>query len=319
MYRIGIIDLDTSHSPYYTACLNRLADFKVTAVFEGGDVRPPGFLENFVQEHGITQVCASVDEMVEVVDAAMVLGQNWDRHLERARPFIEAGKPVYIDKPIVGRLRDVEELAALAEGGAPIMGGSSMRYAQPLLDLRARRHELGPILSAYASGPGDFLNYGCHIAEMVAGFFGRGAGAVSYIGGQGSDLLLLEQRHGPPVVMQFCGGINHHDNHLFLAITTQRGVQAIQPAAGWDVSAALIQRFAEFVRTGQPTTPLTDSLETIKVCLAAAEAKVRGGRVRLDEIPASAGFDGYAYTADYAAGGGYEGTGLATARARYSS
>jgi hypothetical protein len=154
---------------------------------------------------------------------------------------------------------------------------------------------------------------------MVAGFFGRGAEAVTYLGGQGSDLLLLEQRDGPPVVMQFCGGINHHNNHLFLAITTQLGVQAIQPAAGWDISAALIERFAEFVRTGQPATPLADSLETVKVCLAAAEAKKRGGRVRLDDIPADAAFDGDVYTADYAAGGGYEGTGLATARAKYTS
>jgi predicted dehydrogenase len=44
------------------------------------------------------------------VDAVILHGAEWDRHVERATPFIEAGKPVLIDKPIVGKLRDAHRL-----------------------------------------------------------------------------------------------------------------------------------------------------------------------------------------------------------------
>lgn len=319
MIRIGIVDLDTSHSSYYTACINRLDDLRVTAVWDGGAVRPAGYMQDFAREHGIAQICTTLAEMAPLVDAAMLLGQNWDLHLERARPFLEAGKPVYVDKPIVGRWRDAVALLDLAaRTGTPIMGGSSLRYARELVELREQLPQLGPIISAFASGPGDFLNYGTHIVDMVGGFFGPGAEAVSYIGGGSSHLMLLERHGGPPVILQFSGGLNHHDNACYLSITTERGIRAIQPQAGWGISEILVGKFAQFVRTGIPATPFADSLETVKVILAAAEARHTGRRIPLDAIPIDASFDGAAFTADYARGGGYEGTGL-SARSRYSS
>jgi predicted dehydrogenase len=315
MNRIGIVDLDTSHAGYYATCINRTNDLRVTAVWDGGAVRSPDFAESFAREHNVDKVCTTLAELVAAVDAGMVLGQDWDLHVQRARPFLEAGKPVYIDKPIVGRWRDAMELMTLVKRtGTPAMGGSSLRYAKEVVELRERQGELGRILSAFASGPGDFFNYGCHIVEMARGFFGLSGEAVSFVGGDGSDLLVLEQRGGPPAVLQFSAGPNHPDNAFFFALTTERDVHVIRPKAGWEMSERLVDKFAHFVRTGKPATTLAESLETIKVCLAAAEARRIEQRVVLDNVPPNAGFDGHKFTADYASGGGYDGTGLLDAR-----
>src|SRR5437867_1141157 len=119
--------------------INRTADLKVTAVWDGGEVHPSGYAERFAREHGVNGVCATLEELVASVDAGMVLGQNWDLHVERARPFLEAGKPVFIDKPVVGSVADAETPLALeARTGTPVMGGSALRYAEDVAAVRGR-------------------------------------------------------------------------------------------------------------------------------------------------------------------------------------
>jgi predicted dehydrogenase len=318
MIRIGMVDLDHSHPVYFLPILHRSADLRVTAVWDGGAVQPAGFAQSFAQEYGVEKVCGSLEELVASVDVGMLLGQDWDLHLERARPFLEAGKPVFVDKPIAGRRRDLDELLELAtRTGTPIMGGSSMRYADSIRALRAERMEFGRVYSAYACGPGDFFNYGNHVVEMVAGFFGAGAEAVSYLGGESSDLFQMEQRDGPMVVLQFSAGVNYTNNPCCLAVSTERGVRVAEPRGGWEISEALMREFVQFVRTGKAPVPLADSMEVVKVVLAAAEARRLGRRVRLDDVPPDAGFDGHAFTAMYAQGGGYKGTGLIEARSKY--
>lgn len=318
MIRIGMVDLDHSHPVYFLPILHRSEDLRVTAVWDGGAVQPAGFAKQFAQEYGVEKVCETLAELVDSVDVGMLLGQDWDLHLERARLFLAAGKPVFVDKPIAGRRRDLDALRDLAERtGTPIMGGSSMRYADPIMALKAARPELGRVYSAYACGPGDFFNYGNHLVEMVAGFFGAGVEAVSYLGDGNTDLFAMEQRAGPPVLLQFSAGVNYTNNPCFLALSTERGVRVAEPRGGWEISEALMREFAMFARTGKPPVPLADSLEVVRVVLAAAEARRLGRRVRLDEVPPDAGFDGHAFTAMYARGGGYKGTGLVEARSSY--
>ena len=106
MINIGVVDLDTSHPGAFHEILKEMDDVAVTAVCDMGDVNPPGFAEEYAEERGIETVCKSPEDMVDLVDAAMVQGCDWDRHLKRARPFLEAGKPTFIDKPTFGKLRD---------------------------------------------------------------------------------------------------------------------------------------------------------------------------------------------------------------------
>ena len=59
------------------------------------------------------------------VHIAIVHSCNWDLHVSRAAPFVAQGKAVLIDKPIAGRLRDLQQLRTWADAGVRITGGSS--------------------------------------------------------------------------------------------------------------------------------------------------------------------------------------------------
>ena len=117
MINIGLVDLDTTHPAFFASLLKGGDDLRVTAVFDGGAVQTPEYVAHFAREHGVARVCASLDELVSSVDGAIVCSQNWDLRLERVRPFLEAGKPVFIDKPMVGSLRDMDALIAKVVSG----------------------------------------------------------------------------------------------------------------------------------------------------------------------------------------------------------
>ena len=84
--------------------------------------------DEFVEKFGISDICSTPEDMIGKIDIAFIQSCNWDEHIKKALPFIKAGKPVYIDKPIVGNLKDCQYLEKLAEDGAVILGGSSLRY-----------------------------------------------------------------------------------------------------------------------------------------------------------------------------------------------
>jgi len=295
MFRIGLVDLDTSHPAAWLPLLNSYEDVKVVAVWDGGQVHPPGYAARFAAEHGVPYACESLEEMVELVDAAIIHSANWDLHVERAAPFIMAGKPTLIDKPMVGNLRDAMRLLDLvAQHGTSVMGGSSLRFAYEVAALAARREELGRVVSAFASGPGDFFNYGVHTAALMEGFFGGGVHSVSYVGSSGSELFAVEYREGPLVILE----LSAPAHSWFLQLTTEAGIitTKIDSSRLYD---ALVERFVGMLRTGQPPISLADSLEPVRVLLAAKEAQRTGERVLLEDLGPGVAFDGWAFVEEY--------------------
>lgn len=318
MIRIGLVDLDNSHPVAYTPILQRLDDVRVTAVYDHGDVQSPEFVLRFAQVNGIEHVCHSLEELVAAVDVAMLHGQNWDKHVGHARPFLEAGKPVFIDKPMVGRRRDAEALLALAERtGTPVMGGSALRFANEVAAARIDRAGWGRLYSAYLFGPGDFFNFGSHFMAVVGGFFGERVEAVTWLGQGEDDLFMVEQRGGGPLVVQLAAGTGYPQHPCYLALATDKGMQVVAPQ-GATVAEAAMRAFAQFARTRKAPVPLDNLLDDSLSLVMAAHSRHTKKRVTLSDLPPDAGFDGAAFTETFARHGGYTGTGLAHARAQFA-
>ena len=104
--KIGVVDLDTSH-PQNWIPIERELGHDVVGVWDGGSVHPPKYVRDFAAEHNIPRVYESLDELAADVDCAIVHGCDWDTHIAKSHPFIEAGKSVLVDKPIAGNLADL--------------------------------------------------------------------------------------------------------------------------------------------------------------------------------------------------------------------
>jgi len=295
--KLGMVDLCTSHPGSWIKLIHEMDDVTVAAVHDSGGVRPEGYAQQFADENGVEQVADTIEEMVGVVDGAIIHSANWDLHLPHALPFIEAQVPVLLDKPMVGNLRDLHEVQRLAaKHQTLIMGGSSIRWADDVQELAAQREEMGDIGMAWCQGRGDFFNYGIHTVEMFQGFFGAGVLAVEHVGRRGpTDVFRADYADGTPVFY----ALGALANPWFIAITGANGVYSRIVGSG-SAYQRLVERFVAAIASREPPIPLEDNLEAIKVALAAKVSRREGTICYLQDLDNDERFDGFAFAEEYA-------------------
>ena len=107
------------------------------AAYKGGSPDIPSSISR-VQEYSKTlqekygvKFYDSIEEMCKDVDAVLLESVDGRPHLAQVKPVLQAGKPVYIDKPMAASLKDVLEIFRLAqEAKVPVFSASSLRYGQ---------------------------------------------------------------------------------------------------------------------------------------------------------------------------------------------
>lgn len=180
MLEIGMVGLGSSHPETFADVFADGRDATVTAVWDSGDVRDADYVQSFCDAYG-ARVYGDLTEMATAVDAAMIEAVNWDTHVQLARPFMEAGLPTFVEKPLVGCLADLETLDTLGRD-VPLFGGSAVPF-HPDLDGYPRG---GAGRTIAAAGYNDPFYYGVHIIETVRTLIGADWRAVEALDGPGS-------------------------------------------------------------------------------------------------------------------------------------
>mgnify|MGYP005855061501 CR=1 FL=1 len=298
--RIGLVDLDTSH-PAAWVPLERELGHTVLGVWDGGSVHPAGYAERFAREHGIPHVFPTLEAMAAEVDCAILHGCDWDTRIAKARPFIEAGRALLIDKPLAGNRRDLEQLGAWVQAGARLTGGSSLRFctetrawlAQPAV-------ERGTPHTVFCGCGVDEFNYGIHAYAMLSGILGPGVRSVQHLG-QGPQRRVLirwmDGRLGIVVV-----GAAQAWLPFYAAVATERGCAQYQADTGHLYRALLEATLPSLAgEAAQPPVPFADLVEPELCALAARRSWLEGDReVLLAELAEDdPGYDGRSFAEGY--------------------
>lgn len=182
MIRIGVVNIDCSHPLAFARELNKGTRAKYTAVFNDG-FRGEDEVNAFVKNEGLEKVCHSADELAECTDVGFIQGCDWDKHIDYAMAYINRGKPVFIDKPMVGNTADCKKLIELEKNGAMILGASSARYCYEVRDfLDLDREERGEVLHIDITVGVDEFNYAIHAVEALCEMVEKKPISVKYVG-----------------------------------------------------------------------------------------------------------------------------------------
>ena len=113
--RVGMIGLDTSHVVEFTKRLNDSADknyipgARVVAALKGGspDIaeswnRVPGYTKTLREKYDV-KIVDDIGQLLKEVDVVMIESLDGRPHLAEATPVINAGKPIFVDKPVLRR------------------------------------------------------------------------------------------------------------------------------------------------------------------------------------------------------------------------
>ena len=292
--RVGMIGLDTSHVTAFAKIMNDPAqkDFvpgaRVVAAFKGGspDIessisRVEGYTKELVEKYGV-ELYPTIEELCQNVDAVMLMSVDGRPHLWQAIPVIQAGKPLYLDKPMAGSLGDVIAIFKLAKTHkVPLFSSSSLRYGRNTQAVRGGA--IGKVLSAETTSPfsvepkhPDMFWYAVHGAESLFTVMGTGCESVKRGTNAAGELVVTGTWTGGRT------GVYRQDKgYGGLA----KGGQGDMAVGAYDGYAPLVVEVVKFFKTRQVPVPAEETIEIFAFMEAADESKRRGGaEVRLSEV-----------------------------------
>lgn len=194
--KIGLIDLDTSHPEAWVPILRDLGH-EIAGVWDSGTIHPPGYGQAFAKKLAIPRVFASLEEAAEQVDLALIHGCDWDTHVEKSRPFLEASKALLVDKPVAGHEADLQRFEQWARKRARIAGGSGLRFCAEVAELRDKwKQEQATPHTVFAGCGVDTFNYGIHAYALLAAILGPDATEVQFLSEHGQRRLRICWRDG---------------------------------------------------------------------------------------------------------------------------
>ncbi|MBU0715553.1 MAG: Gfo/Idh/MocA family oxidoreductase [Verrucomicrobia bacterium] len=305
MIRIGAVNIDISHPKSFAEYLKTGNRARYVAVYNDG-FRGDDEVEAFIGKYNLEKRCRTLEELADCVDVAFVHSCNWDKHLAYAKPFIAKKKPVFIDKPIVGNIRDCKTIEKLAAAGAVILGSSSVRYAQEIVNFAGQpESERGKILNVFGTAGVDEFNYAVHVVEGIEGLVGTGAQSCAFMGRSSIDGKICET-----FFVKYANGVTATYNTFqgawqpfeFVIMTTKATYQFRVDTA--KIYAALLDRICDYMETKKNAiAPVPALTESVKIMLAGRISREQQGReCRLVDIPANdPGYDGNEFERGYAA------------------
>ena len=106
-------------------------------------------------------------ELLGVVDAVLLARDDAKSHLALAAPFLEAGIPVYIDKPLALARTDAEAMYRCQHRPGLLFTCSALAYAREFQLSPHERAALGPLRYVDAVTAKDWDRYAMHVLEPL--------------------------------------------------------------------------------------------------------------------------------------------------------
>lgn len=204
MLRIGILGSDNSHADRFSEILNRSdhaaylpnSGAKVTAIWGQEAERTQQVAANGL----INTIVASPEGMIGQVDAVFCVTRHGGLHRDLVIPYLEAGIPTFIDKPLAVDPADARAIVSVAQAkGVPFTSFSTVRFSKSTQALAEEAAKLGGVRVGSYTGPasrrnvyGGIIFYAVHSIEMMLMFQGTG---VAWVDAQ-EGIAVDEQGNG---------------------------------------------------------------------------------------------------------------------------
>ncbi len=237
--------------------------------------------ENCARATFIPNVCTDPTEMIGEVDAVICATDIGAEHVERCRPFIEEGLPMFIDKPLTDNEEDLRTIVKWYDEGANICSSSSMRYKKALEIYYKEHYELGQFRYICSPMVKKWETYGMHALEAIFPLVGQGFEWVENVGKYERDTVYMHHSNGCDVAMPMGYGFGMTG----VTMMTSGGAYTIQDGDSYHSFKKQLDTFVHYLRTGERDHPFEDTIEMAKIIIAGIRSREEGGRrVYLSEI-----------------------------------
>lgn len=182
MYKIAILGCENSHADIFLGYIIKeklYPHIEVVGIYS----EEPEATDRLHKEFGV-YVAQSYDEFVGKIDGVVITACHGDNHYKYAKPYIESGIPMFIDKPVTVSEKDAADFKAdLIANNIRVCGGSCLQFSDGIKEVKdiLMNEDCGEIYGMYFRAPislknkyGDFYFYSQHLIQMmveVCGYF----------------------------------------------------------------------------------------------------------------------------------------------------
>jgi hypothetical protein len=226
----------------------------------------------------IENVCTDYLEMVNEVDAVILARDDYELHFEMAKPFLEAGKKVFIDKPLTINQNELKLFAEYLRDHK-LMSCSGLRYARELDEVRANLIEFGEIRSVQCSIINDWEKYGIHMVESILSALKTKVVSVNCV--SGTSVYVLNTVDGYPIVVNCLG---EGCVAFQVDIWGTKNDFHVSIRDNFSAFRRTMISFENFVQSESLDYPFDETVEIIKVIIAGKMSRKENRKVELHEI-----------------------------------
>ena len=225
----------------------------------------------------IANVVSQPEEVIGQVDAAIIATDDGNDHVRRARPFIEAGLPTFIDKPMATNIADLRQFVQWHREGRIMLSTSGMRYAPEMRLSDAQRAHLGDLRWITSFTCKTWERYGIHALEAVEPLLGTGFLTVQAHSDEGGDVMHLTHRSGVKLTI----GALHDAYGSFGAVHLYgtKGDLALKLSDTYNAFRSQLVAFIDMLHTGTRPLPFDETVELMAVIIAGIRSREQNGAV----------------------------------------
>jgi len=121
----------------------------------------------------IPHVANRPEDLIGAVDAVLLARDDYERHEDMSRPFLDAGLPLFVDKPLAADRGTAERIWSRQRYEGQLFTGTAFRYAREFVLTPEERGRLGPLVYVDACVMKQWDKYGIHIVEPVLHLIGE--------------------------------------------------------------------------------------------------------------------------------------------------
>ena len=227
----------------------------------------------------IPNVVAAPAELINAVDAVIIARDDYENHLQLTEPFLEAGLPVFVDKPLTLSVDELARFYPYLQSGQ-LMSCSAMRYARELDELKLNLQSYGDLKLVRAAVVNGWEKYGVHLLEAITSLIGPRFEWVQ--AAESNHMSVTLGTGGGPLVQIDALGSTVVGFQLDLWGSAAASSHRISD--NFSMFRRMLWHFVESVKSKRPAIAPEETIAIMKVLMAGRISARENRRVNLDEL-----------------------------------
>ena len=247
-----------------------IGDMKVTHVW----APEREIAQNIADCTHITNVSEHYLDMLEEIDVVLILRDDAENHREISTPFLEAGKTVFIDKPLCNSQADLEYFMPWIRKGK-LMSCSGLRYYPGIVNRLDGKLEKDKIVFSHNISIIDWYRYGIHVLEGITPIFGTDIRWIQDFGEPDNHIVRIQYEDDKYALIQVNTDLGFILRSSFY--TKEGGHHTINYDDNFSCFRGVLRAFNKQVETGKPAINPEETESIIKTLIAADSSLKKNG------------------------------------------